>query len=96
MPGAYLIVLYTRIEEPDRLGRYAELAGPAIEVFGGRIVAKGAPAKAYEKGAKELSVLVAFDSIEAATGMYESDAYQKSLDALGARNIRDVRILPVL
>jgi uncharacterized protein (DUF1330 family) len=93
MPGAYLIVLYDRIGEPEKLAPYAELAAGPIQAAGGKIIAKDTPAKAYEAGSELLSVVVSFDSVDAAIGLYESPDYKKALEALGPKNIRDVRIL---
>ena len=64
-----------------------------LEKAGGTVVAKGVPARSYEAGRAELSVLVRFDSVEAAVALYESAEYRESLNALGELNIRDVRIV---
>ncbi len=93
MSGAYLIVQYNEIGDPSGLEQYVALAGPALEKAGGAVVAKGVPARAYEAGRADLSVLVRFDSVEAAVALYESAEYREALNALGERNIRDVRIL---
>jgi uncharacterized protein (DUF1330 family) len=93
MPSAYLIVLYNEIGDVSRLDPYAVLAAPAIEKAGGTIIAKAVPTRSYEAGRPELSVLVRFDSADAAVALYESPEYREALDALGKRNIRDVRIL---
>jgi uncharacterized protein (DUF1330 family) len=93
MPSAYLIVLYDVIGDPRGLDEYGALAAPAIEEAGGILVAKGVPSHTYEAGRAELSVLVRFESVEAAVALYESAEYRESLDVLGELNIRDVRIL---
>jgi uncharacterized protein (DUF1330 family) len=93
MPSAYLIVLYNEIGDPRGLDQYAALAAPAIEKAGGTLVAKGVPARTYEAGHADLSVLVRFDSVEAAVALYESAEYRESLNVLGELNIRDVRIV---
>jgi uncharacterized protein (DUF1330 family) len=93
MPSAYLIVLYNEIGDASRLDPYSALADPAIEKAGGTILAKGVPARSYEAGRAELSVLVRFDTVEAAVALYESAEYRESLNVLGELNIRDVRIV---
>ena len=50
MAKAYWIVTYRKINDADRWGAYAKLAGPAIPKLGGRFVVRGMPAKVYEKG----------------------------------------------
>ena len=93
MPSAYLIVLYNVIGDPRGLDEYGALAAPAIAKAGGTVVAKGVPARTYEAGRADLSVLVRFDSVEAAMALYEGAEYRKALDVLGELNIRDVRIV---
>jgi uncharacterized protein (DUF1330 family) len=62
MAKAYWIATYFSVSNPDALAEYAKLAGPAISAGGGRFLARGTAAKAYEKGLKQRSVLIEFDS----------------------------------
>ena len=50
MPKAYWINMFTAIHDEDRLASYARLAGPAMEAAGGRFLARGTPAAAFEGG----------------------------------------------
>jgi uncharacterized protein (DUF1330 family) len=50
MAKAYWIAFYRSISNPDALAAYAKLAGPAIAAGGGRFLARGNAAKAYESG----------------------------------------------
>ena len=45
---------------------HAALAGPALTAAGGRILARGMPAKLYEHGQMQRTVLIEFDSVETA------------------------------
>ena len=58
-------------------------APPAIAPFGGRYLARGTAAAAYEAGQKERIVISEFPSVEKATAAYASAAYQEALKALG-------------
>ncbi len=49
MAKAYWVATYFSISNPQALGEYAKLAGPAISAGGGRFLARGTAAKAYEK-----------------------------------------------
>jgi uncharacterized protein (DUF1330 family) len=69
------------------------LAPPAIAPFGGRYLARGTAAKAFEAGQKERIVMSEFPSVAKAIAAYESPAYQNALKALGDGAVRDIRIV---
>ena len=93
MPKAYWINSFQSVTDPDRLQRYIELAGPAMRAAGGRFLARGNPAAAFESGAIERTTLIEFPSVEAAVAAYESPGYQEALAALGDAAQRDLRII---
>jgi uncharacterized protein (DUF1330 family) len=93
MARAYWIACYREISDPDRLAAYARLAGPAIEAGGGRFLARGKAARAYEEGVAERTVLIEFDSIEQAVAVHDGPAYQAALAALSGGAVRDLRIV---
>lgn len=93
MPKAYWISAYRAVKNPDKLAAYAKLAGPALTAAGGRFLARGEPAKVYELGMKQRTVLVEFDSVAQAVAAHDSPAYQLALDALGDGADREIRIL---
>ena len=93
MAKAYWIATYFSVSNPDALAEYAKLAGPAITAGGGKFLARGTAAKAYEKGLKQRTVLIEFDSVAAATATHDSPGYRAALDALGKGAERDIRII---
>ena len=90
---AYWITFYHSISDPEALAAYAALAVPAIEAGGGRILARGVAAHAFEGGIRERTVLVEFDSLEQARRTYESPAYQAAVAKLAGGAQRDLRLL---
>ena len=94
MAKAYWISCYREIIDPNKLATYAKLAVPALEAGGGRVLARGLPAKAYEAGQMERIVVIEFDSVEKATAAHDSPAYQLALAALEGGVVRDLRIVP--
>ncbi len=94
MAKAYWITCYRKILDPAKLAAYAKLAGPALEAAGGRFVARGIAAQAYEAGQLERTVIIEFDSIEHALAAHDSPAYRAALAALNGGAVRDVRIVP--
>ena len=93
MAKAYWISTYRSVSNPEALAAYAKLAGPAITAGGGRFPARGTPAHVYEGGIKERTVLVEFDSVEAARAAHDSPAYQEALAALAGGADREIRII---
>jgi len=93
MPKAYWVSAYRAVKDPDKLAAYAKLAGPAITAGGGRFLARGEPAKVYELGLKQRTVLIEFDSVEQAVATHDSPAYQAAMAALGDGVEREIRIV---
>ena len=93
MPKCYWVTSYHSISDPDKLATYAKLAAPAIAPFGGRYLARGNAAAAYESGLKERIFISEFPSVEKAIAAHDSPAYQEALKALGNGAERDIRIV---
>jgi uncharacterized protein (DUF1330 family) len=93
MATAYWVAFYRSISNPDALAAYAKLAGPAISAAGGRFLARGTAAKAYEAGVTQRVVIIEFDSVDRATAAHDSEAYQAALKVLGDAADRDLRIV---
>jgi uncharacterized protein (DUF1330 family) len=93
MAKGYFMSVYRQIKDPEKLAAYAKLAGPAFEAAGGRFLARGIAAQAYEAGQLERTVIIEFESVAQAIAAYESAAYRQALEALGDGAVRDVRII---
>ena len=93
MAKAYWVVCYHSIKNPDALAAYAKLAGPALQAAGGRYLVRGNPAKVYEAGINQRTVLVEFDSLQKAIAAHEGAAYQEALKLLGDGAKRDIRLV---
>ena len=94
MAKAYWISSYRSISNTDALAAYAKLAGPALTAAGGTFLARGMPAAIKEDGLNQRTVLIEFESVDAALAAYKSPAYQEAIAALGANAAeRDIRIV---
>jgi uncharacterized protein (DUF1330 family) len=93
MAKGYWITFYRSVSNPAALAEYGSLAGPAIQTGGGRFMVRGTPAKWYEAGRDQRTVVIEFDSLDRAIATYESDAYQAALKVLEGAVERDVRML---
>jgi uncharacterized protein (DUF1330 family) len=93
MAKAHWIAVYRLVNDPEALAAYAKLGGPALQKFGGRILARGIPAQVYDDGIRERTVLIEFDSLEQAIAAHDSPEYQEALSVLGNAVERDLRII---
>jgi uncharacterized protein (DUF1330 family) len=93
MAKAYWICFYKSISNPDGLAAYAKLAGPSIQGAGGRFLVRGMPAKTYEAGLNQRTVMIEFDSLQQAVAAHDTPGYQEALRVLGKSAERDIRIV---
>ena len=93
MAKAYWIAAYRSVRDPQALAAYAKLALPALEAAGGRFLARGTPARVYEGGLAQRTVLIEFASLAQALAAHDSPAYQEALRLLGDAVDRDLRIV---
>jgi uncharacterized protein (DUF1330 family) len=93
MAKGYWVTFYGSVSNLSALAEYAKLAGPAIEAGGGRFVVRGTPARAFEGGLNQRTVVIEFDSVEKAIATYESPAYQAAKKLLEGAVERDVRMV---
>ncbi len=93
MTKAYWINTFRSVSDRQKLAQYIELAGPVMRQSGGRFLARGQPARVFEAGVDERTVIIEFDSVEQAVAAYESAGYQEALRALGDGAERDIRII---
>jgi uncharacterized protein (DUF1330 family) len=93
MSKTYWVATYDNVSNPDKLAAYAEIAGPAIIDAGGTFIIRGMPSLTYEAGKMERTVVIEFDSVEAAVAAHDSPEYGRALAALGDGALRDIRIV---
>ena len=91
---AYWISTYLEVHDEDKLKAYATLAGPALQEAGGTFLARGLPEVVYEAAVQQRTVLIRFDSVEAAVAAHDGEPYQQALAALADGVTRDIRIVP--
>ena len=93
MPKGYMISAHRSEADPVKRAAYRELAKPALEAVGGKFLSLGEKVVAKENGIAQRTVLIEFESFEAAVAGYESEGYQKALDALSGGADRDIRLI---
>lgn len=93
MPKAYWVTTYRAVRDPQALAAYAKVALPALTAAGGRFLVRGLPARTYENGLNERTVVIEFASVAAAVAAHDTPAYQEALRLLGSGADRDMRIV---
>lgn len=93
MAKTYWITLYRSIKNPEAVAAYAKLAGPAIQAGGGRFIVRGSPARTYEAGLDQRTVIIEFDTLAQAVATHDSPGYQEALRVLGDAAERDLRFV---
>jgi uncharacterized protein (DUF1330 family) len=91
MSKVYQVVIYTSILDEAKLANYAALAGPAMQAAGAKFLARGIPIAVKETGQKTRTVVIEWESLEAAEKGYASEDYQEALAALDNGAIREFR-----
>ncbi|MDD9902808.1 MAG: DUF1330 domain-containing protein [Rhodospirillaceae bacterium] len=92
MPKGYMISAHRSPADPEKAAAYRKTAKSALEAAGGKFLAGGGQVEARENGIAERTILIEFESFEAAVAAYESDAYQEALRALDGGADRDIRL----
>ena len=93
MAKGYWITFYKSVSDPNALAEYARRGGPAIQAAGGRFIVRGVPAKTYEAGLNQRTVVIEFDSVDQAISAYQSPDYQAALRLIEGKVDRDVRMV---
>ena len=77
MPALW--IAHVNVTDADAYGKYAALAGPAIEQHGGYFIARAGRYVQLEGTDRPRNVVAKFPSLEAAEACYHSPEYQAAL-----------------
>ena len=91
MPALW--IAHVTVTDPDAYGRYAALAGPAIETHGGYFIARAGRFVQLEGQARPRNVVAKFPSVEAAEACYHSPEYQAALAHARGASERELLIV---
>ena len=82
MPKGYLVA-NIRVQDTEKFQSFSGMAGPVIQKFGGKILAKGPGADRHEGDVDGIVMMIEFESKSQAENFYFSDEYQ------AAKAVRD-------
>jgi uncharacterized protein (DUF1330 family) len=89
----YWVSAYRSIKDPNKVAEYAKLAGPALNKYGAKYLARDVASNAYEAGVKARIVIVEFESVAKAVAAHDSPEYQAALKVFDHAAERDFRIV---
>lgn len=76
---AVYAIVSVDVRDPDEYAKYAELAGPAVVMYGGEFLARGGATVVREGTTKDRNVIIRFPDMETAQTFYDSPEYQEAL-----------------
>jgi len=82
MPKGYLVARI-RVHDKDAFEEFKSLSGAAIKAHNGKVLVRNPTPDIREGSQQGLAIVIEFDSLEAATAFYESEAYSE------ARRVRE-------
>ncbi|WP_212523286.1 DUF1330 domain-containing protein [Actibacterium sp. MT2.3-13A] len=84
---------HVTVTDEEAYGKYARLAGPAIEKHGGHFIARGGRFVQLEGRERPRNVVARFPSVEAAERCYHSPEYQEALSHARGASERELLIV---
>ncbi|RDJ97358.1 DUF1330 domain-containing protein [Paraburkholderia lacunae] len=88
MPKGYIIARVDVTDE-DAYARYARMATPVIQQYGGRVLVRGGTCRVLEGEARARNVVIEFDSLELAERYYHSPEYAAARAARNGAAVAD-------
>ena len=72
-------VVQVDVTDADEYAKYAVLAGPAVEKYGGEFLARGGEVEVMEGLTRARCVIIKFADMDTAKTFYHSPEYQEAL-----------------
>ena len=70
------VVANIRVKDQEQFKQFSGMAGPTIEKYGGKVLARGPDADRLEGDVSGIVMLIEFESKKAANTFYYSEEYQ--------------------
>ncbi len=77
MAKGYLVA-HIRVHDKEGFKKFAEMSGPVISEYGGKILVRNSNPEVREGSNSGIAIVIEFESIENAQKFYESDKYTKA------------------
>ena len=92
MAKGYLVA-NIRVTDQERFQQFSGMAGPIIQKFGGKVLARGPGADRHEGTLSGVVMMIEFDSKEIAENFYLSEDYQAAKAVRDACSETDLMII---
>lgn len=92
MPKGYLVA-NIRVTNQEKFQQFSGMAGPIIQKFGGKVLARGPAADRHEGHLSGVVMMIEFDSKEIAENFYFSGDYQAAKAVRDACSETDLMII---
>ena len=93
MTKGYWVCMYEKIDNTEKLKKYAVKAKPAVEKFSGKFLARGGKNRTNEGMNSLRTIVVEFPDYDTAVGCYDSKEYQEAHDILKDHIVRHHQIV---
>ena len=93
MSKGYWLATYKKIEDLERLKKYAEIVTPVIKSFGGQALVRGGKYQALEGDSFIRTVIWEFPSYQKAMECHESQKYQEGWSLASEMTSRNLLII---
>lgn len=93
-PAPGFVVVDVRVNEPERMARYRELATEAVSRYGGRYLVRGGASEVLEGDWwPDRLVIVQFESVDIARLFYHSPEYRAAREAREGAAVFDMLLV---
>jgi uncharacterized protein (DUF1330 family) len=72
-------IVQVDVKNDEEYGKYAKLAGPAVEKYGGEFLARGGKVEIMEGTSRARCVVIRFADMDTAKAFYNGPEYQEAL-----------------
>ena len=72
------VIAHIKVHDKEGFGKFAEMAGPVISEYGGKILVRNPTPEVREGRESGVAVVIEFVSIECARNFYESKKYTEA------------------
>lgn len=88
-----LWIAHVDVTDPDKYGKYIEVASVVIPEHGGEFIARGGRFVQFEGRKRARNVVARFPSVEAAEAAYNDPRYQEAVKLAKAGSDREVMVV---
>ena len=90
---AYWVCIYEKINNAEKLKKYAVKAKPAVEKFSGKFLVRGGKNRTNDGIKSPRTIIVEFPDYNTAVECYDSAEYQEAHDILKGHVVRHHQII---